>query len=57
MPVTVLGVCACILYMEEILKDDSLNLQVKFSVQLMILFKAAMSLQDGSAGIEVRPWK
>lgn len=57
MPVTVLGVCACILYMEEILKDDSLNLQVKFSVQLMILFKAAMRLQDGSAGIEVRPWK
>lgn len=32
MPVTVLGLCACILYMEEILKDDSLNLQVKFSV-------------------------
>lgn len=39
MPVTVLGVCACILYMEEMLKDDSLNLQVTFSVELVILFK------------------
>lgn len=32
MPVTVLGVYTCILYMEEILKDDSLNLQMKSDV-------------------------
>lgn len=41
MPVTVLGVYACILYVEEILKDELLSLQMKFSVLLMILFKRA----------------
>lgn len=41
MPGTVSGVYACILYVEEILKDELLSLQMKFSVLLMILFKRA----------------